>query len=61
MRARGEDVADRETEHVGIMAEESPAFVRRGGMSFDPVNAFGYSAAAIQALLARVEALEARG
>lgn len=52
------ETGDRDTHHVGIMADESPRFTRYGGRVFDPVNAFGYTAAAIQALLARVEALE---
>ena len=51
---------DAETEHVGIMADESPEFTRYQQTTFDPVNAFGYTAAAIKALLERVEALEAR-
>jgi hypothetical protein len=50
---------DTDTEHVGIMAEESPEFTRYAQTAFDPVNAFGYTAAAIKALLARVESLEA--
>lgn len=49
---------DPETEHVGIMADESPEFTRFGRTVFDPVNAFGYTAAAIKALLDRVETLE---
>ena len=50
---------DRDTRFLGIMADESPEFVMHGGQSFNPVNAFGHTAAAIKALLARVEALEA--
>lgn len=50
---------DLDTDHVGIVAEESPEFARFGGQAFDPVNAFGYTAAAIKALLARLERLEA--
>jgi hypothetical protein len=50
---------DPDTQHVGIMAEESPEFTRYAQTAFDPVNAFGYTAAAIKALLARVETLEA--
>jgi hypothetical protein len=50
---------DIDTHHVGILAEESPEFARYQQTTFDPVNAFGYTAAAIKALLARVESLEA--
>ena len=50
---------DRDTRFLGIMADESPEFVMHGGQSFNPVNAFGHTAAAIKALLARVETLEA--
>jgi len=50
---------DPDTTHVGIMAEESPEFTRYGQTAFDPVNAFGYTAAAIKALAARLETLEA--
>jgi hypothetical protein len=50
---------DPDTPHVGIMADESPEFTRYQGTAFDPVNAFGYTAAAIKALLQRVGALEA--
>lgn len=50
---------DPETRHVGIMADESPEFTRYNQTVFDPINAFGYTAAAIKALLGRVESLEA--
>lgn len=50
---------DPDTSHVGIMADESPEFTRYGATAFDPVNAFGYTAAAIKALLRRVDILEA--
>ena len=39
---------DPDTSHVGIMADESPEFTRYGATAFDPVNAFGYTAAAIR-------------
>jgi hypothetical protein len=41
------------------MADESPEFTRYQQTAFDPVNAFGYTAAAIKALLRRVDILEA--
>lgn len=50
---------DPDTDHVGILADESPEFTRYGQTTFDPVNAFGYTVAALQALVARVETLEA--
>jgi hypothetical protein len=50
---------DTDTDHVGIMADESPEFTRYQQTAFDPVNAFGYTAAAIKALLRRVDTLEA--
>lgn len=50
---------DTDTAHVGIMADESPEFTRYQQTAFDPVNAFGYTAAAIKALLRRVDILEA--
>lgn len=50
---------DTDTAHVGIMADESPEFTRYQQTAFDPVNAFGYTAAAIKALLQRVDILEA--
>lgn len=50
---------DPDNHHVGIMADESPAFTRYRGTAFDPVNGFGYSAAAIKALARRVLTLEA--
>lgn len=50
---------DRDTRFLGIMADESPAFVMHGGQSFNPVSAFGHTAAAVKALLRRVESLEA--
>jgi hypothetical protein len=50
---------DTDTAHVGIMADESPEFTRYQQTAFCPVNAFGYTAAAIKALLRRVDTLEA--
>lgn len=49
---------DPNTRHVGIMADESPEFVRLAGTAFDPINGFGYTAAAIKALELRLRALE---
>lgn len=49
---------DRETQFVGVMADESPAFVMHAGQSFNPVNAFGYTAGAVQALARRLHRLE---
>lgn len=45
----------------GIMADDSPAFAMDGGQSFNPVSAFGHTVLAIQALAARVRAVEQRG
>lgn len=60
-RFRYRETGDADTAHVGILADESPAFTRYGGTAFDPINAFGYTAAAVQALTRRLERLEARG
>lgn len=51
---------DPDTQHVGILADESPEFTRFGGTTFDPINAFGFSAAAIQALATQYDAMAER-
>lgn len=50
---------DYETEFVGIVADEAPWAMQHKGRIFSPINAFGHAVAAIQALAARIEALEA--
>ncbi len=51
---------DYKTEFVGIVADEAPWAMMHNGRIFNPINAFGHAAAAIQALAAKVEALEAK-
>jgi len=51
---------DFKTEYVGIIAEEAPFLMHHNGKIFNPVNAFGYATAAIQALNERVEKLEGK-
>lgn len=48
-----------QTRFVGITTDDSPEFGMDAGQSFNPVSAFGYTVAAIKALAAKVEALEA--
>lgn len=56
------------TEFVGIVAEDSPAFAMDAGKSFNPISAFGYTVTAFKQMAAQledlkreVEALKARG
>ena len=51
---------DYETEFTGIVADEAPWAMMHKGKAFNPINAFGHAAAAIQALAAKIEALEAK-
>ena len=51
---------DVQTEYVGVMAEEAPWAMHHNGTILNPVNTFGYTAGAIQALEARIVELEAR-
>jgi hypothetical protein len=45
---------------VGITTDDSPEFGMDKGRSFNPVNAFGYSVAAIKELARRLDQIEAR-
>lgn len=47
-----------DSEFLGPVAEEAPQLMMDNNQSFNPVSAFGYSAAAIKALARRVDALE---
>ena len=51
---------DYQTEYVGILAEDAPWAMHHHGKILNPVNTFGYSVLAIQALEARLRVLEAR-
>lgn len=51
---------DYETEFVGVVADEAPWVMMHKGRIFSPISAFGHAAAAIQALSAKVDELEAR-
>jgi hypothetical protein len=51
---------DFSTEYVGIVADEAPFLMHHKGRILNPINTVGYLTGAIQALLAKVESLEAR-
>ena len=51
---------DTQTQYVGVLAEEAPWAMHHHGTILNDVNALGYTAGAIQALEARIAALEAR-
>jgi len=49
---------DLDTEYMGVMADEAPWAMHHEGKIVNPVNTFGYSVLAIQALHDRIESLE---
>lgn len=49
---------DYETEFAGVVGDRAPWAMKDKGKHFNPINAFGYAAAAIQALEERVRVLE---
>ena len=51
---------DYSTQYVGPIAEESPQFMHHQGRILNDINTLGYTAGAIQALEARLKALEAQ-
>lgn len=51
---------DFDTVYTGVMADDMPEVMHHNGKIFAPVSAFGYAVAAIQALLAKVDRLEAQ-
>lgn len=51
---------DYQTQYVGVMADDAPWAMHHNGRILNPVNTFGYTVAAIQALEARIAALEKR-
>lgn len=51
---------DTETNYVGPMAHEAPWAMHHGGRILNPINALGYTILGMQALDARLAALEAR-
>jgi hypothetical protein len=51
---------DFQTEYVGIVADEAPFLMHHNGRILNPINTVGYLTGAIQALLAKVESLEAQ-
>ena len=59
-RKVGSTTGDYTTEYHGVMAEEYPEVMHHNGRIFSPVSAFGETAAAIKALVARIVELEQR-
>ena len=51
---------DYDTEFAGGVADNAPWLMKDNGKHFNPINAFGYSAAAIQALAAEIRELKAQ-
>ena len=49
---------DHDTEYVGIMADEAPWAMHHNGKILNPINAFGYTVAAMQAMMERITDLE---
>lgn len=50
---------DTKTEYAGVLANDAPWAMHHDGKILNPVNTFGYAAAAIQAQQAQIEALQA--
>lgn len=55
----GMGTLDTETQYAGIVADEAPWAMHFGGQILNPVNALGYTTAAIQAQQAQIDALKA--
>ena len=53
----GMGTGDTDTEYVGVMADEAPWAMHYGGGVLNPINAFGYTVGAIQALYEEVVGL----
>ena len=54
------NTGDFETEYAGVLGEEAPWAMHHGGRIFDPVSAFGHTAAAFAAMQQRIDRLEAK-
>ena len=57
--SRTTTTGDFDTEYAGVMADAAPWAMHHNGRIFNPVNAFGYTRASIEALNGKVERLEA--
>lgn len=57
--SRTTTTGDFDTEYAGVMADAAPWAMHHNGRIFNPVNAFGYTRASIEALNEKVERLEA--
>lgn len=55
-----QSTGDKVTQYVGPVAEEAPYAMHFNGTILNPINTFGYTAAAIQALQAEIDALKAQ-